>query len=51
MIEKMRDEGVDFGDTQGGISTADLGLNDFRMDLVEYRKTYPENNALYSSLR
>ena len=41
-LERMRDEVVDLEDAQGGISITDLGLNDFRMDLVEYRKSHPE---------
>ena len=41
-LERMRDEVVDLEDAQGGISITDLGLNDFRMDLVEYTKEHPE---------
>ncbi len=41
-LERMKDEVVDLEDAQGGISITDLGLNDFRMDLVEYRKEHPE---------
>ena len=51
MIERMRDEVIDLEDAQGGISITDLGPNDFFMDFVEYRKTRPENNSPYSSLR
>lgn len=41
-LERMKDEAVDLEDAQGGISITDLGLNDFRMDLVEYKKEHPE---------
>ena len=41
-LERMKDEVIDLEDAQGGISIIDLGLNDFRMDLVEYRKEHPE---------
>lgn len=41
-LERMKDEVVDLEDAQGGISITDLGLNDFRMDLVEYKKDHPE---------
>lgn len=41
-LERMKDEVVDLEDAQGGISITDLGLNDFRMDLVEYKKEHPE---------
>ena len=30
--------GIDYGDARTGISITDLGLNEFRMDLVEYVK-------------
>ena len=41
-LERMKDEVVDLEDAQGGISITDLGLNDFRMDLMEYKKEHPE---------
>ena len=41
-LERMRDEVVDLEEAQEGISITDLGLNDFRMDLVEYIKEHPE---------
>lgn len=37
----MRNEVVDPEDVSGGITIMDLGLNEFRLDLIEYRK----NNA------
>ena len=40
-LEKLRNEVVDPEDVSGGITIMDLGLNEFRLDLIEYRK----NNA------
>lgn len=45
-LERMKEEVVDLEDAQGGISITDLGLNDFRMDLVEYRKDHPEIESI-----
>lgn len=41
-LKKLQEEVVDIEDMSSGISIMDLGLNDFRMDLVEYIKTHPE---------
>ena len=42
-IKKLRDgENIDLEDTNNGISISDLGLNEFRMDAVEFIKTYGE---------
>ena len=35
-LEQMKHEVVDLEDVSGGVSITDLGLNDFRMDLVSY---------------
>ena len=35
-LKKLKEEVVDLEDMNTGISITDLGLNDFRMDLVEY---------------
>ena len=35
-LEKLQNEVVDIDDVEGGISIADLTLNDFRMDLSDY---------------
>lgn len=35
-LKKLQEEVVDLEDMNSGISITDLGLNDFRMDLVEY---------------
>lgn len=39
-LKKLRDEVVDIEDMSNGISILDLGLNEFRMDLVDYVKTH-----------
>lgn len=41
-LKKLQEEVVDIEDMSSGISIMDLGLNDFRMDLVEYIKIHPE---------
>lgn len=38
-LEKMKDEVIDLEDVSGGVSITDLGLNEFRMDLLNYIKT------------
>ncbi|VEN74035.1 conserved hypothetical protein [Candidatus Desulfarcum epimagneticum] len=38
-LEKLQEEVVDIEDIGSGVSITDLGLNDFRMDLVNYIKT------------
>ena len=40
-LKRLREEVVDLEDISNGISIMDLGLNEFRMDLVDYMK----NNA------
>jgi len=37
-LERLQDEVVDIEEMQGGISIMDLGLNEFRLDLLEYVK-------------
>lgn len=41
-LKKLQDEVVDIEDMTTGISIMDLGLNEFRLDLLEYIKTHPE---------
>lgn len=41
-LEQMRHEVVDLEDVSGGVSITDLGLNDFRMDLVAYHQANPD---------
>lgn len=40
-LKKLQDEVVDIEDMATGISIMDLGLNEFRLDLLEYVKTHP----------
>ena len=49
-LQQMQDEVVDLEDVSGGVSITDLGLNDFRMDLVGYYKDNPEIDKLPSGL-
>ncbi len=37
-LKRLRDEVIDLDDVKTGVSITDLGLNDFRMDLVNYVK-------------
>ncbi len=39
-LRKLQDEVIEMEDLKTGISITDLGLNDFRMDLVSYVKEY-----------
>ena len=41
-LEQMQSEVVDLEDVSGGVSITDLGLNDFRMDLVAYHEANPD---------
>lgn len=41
-LEQMKREVVDLEDVSGGVSITDLGLNDFRMDLVSYYQENPD---------
>ena len=41
-LRQMQSEIPDLEDVEGGISITDLGLNEFRMDLVEYHKANPD---------
>ena len=41
-LEQMQSEVVDLEDVSGGVSITDLGLNDFRMDLVAYHEVNPD---------
>lgn len=41
-LERMQDEVVDLEDVAGGVSITDLGLNDFRMDLVAYYEAHKD---------
>ena len=41
-LKRLQEEVVDIEDTSEGISIMDLGLNEFRLDLLEYLKTHPD---------
>lgn len=41
-LAKLQDEVIDLEDLREGVSITDLGLNDFRVDLSNYVKTYGE---------
>ena len=40
-LRRMQEEVIDLEDVNGGVSITDLGLNDFRMDLLGYHKGNP----------
>lgn len=47
-LKRLQEEVVDIEDMQSGISIMDLGLNEFRLDLLEYIKTHGDiENAPY----
>lgn len=41
-LRRLQEEVVDLEDMSSGISIMDLGLNEFRLDLVEYAREHPE---------
>lgn len=41
-LKRLQEEVVDIEDMFEGISIMDLGLNEFRLDLLEYLKTHPD---------
>jgi hypothetical protein len=41
-LRRLQDEVIELEDLKAGVSITDLGLNDFRMDLVNYVKTHAE---------
>ena len=41
-LKRLQEEVVDIEDMSSGISIMDLGLNEFRLDLLEYIKHHPE---------
>lgn len=45
-LEKLKEEVVDLEDISGGISIMDLGLNDFRLDLISYLDKYKKPEAI-----
>ena len=49
-LEQMRDEVMDLEDVSGSVSITDLGLNEFRMDLIGYYKENPDIDRLPSGI-
>ena len=49
-LESLKNEVVDMEDMSDGISITDLGLNDFKMDLIEYEKTNKNINNMPNGL-
>jgi superfamily II DNA or RNA helicase len=45
-LRRLQEEVIDLEDLKTGISITDLGLNDFRMDLVNYVKTHEDLASL-----
>ena len=41
-LQRLKEEVVDIEDMTSGISIMDLGLNEFRLDLLEYTKNHPD---------
>lgn len=41
-LQRLQDEVLDLEDTNAGLSITDLGLNDFRMDLVNHLKNHED---------
>lgn len=41
-LQRLQEEVVDIEDMSSGISIMDLGLNEFRLDLLDYIKTHPD---------
>ena len=42
-LRRLQEEVIELEDLKTGVSIADLGLNDFRMDLLNYVKSHDEN--------
>jgi len=49
-LRKLQEEVIDMEDLKTGVSITDLGLNDFRMDLLNYVKTAGDLSSLPSGL-
>jgi hypothetical protein len=45
-LQRLQDEVIDLEDVKTGISITDLGLNDFRMDLLNYVKAHDDLPSL-----
>ena len=49
-LRRLQDEVIEMEDLKTGVSITDLGLNDFRMDLLNYVKTHDNLDTLPSGL-
>ena len=49
-LQKLQEEVIDLEDLREGVSITDLGLNDFRVDLTNYIKTYGELDNISEGL-
>lgn len=49
-LKKLQEEVVDIEEMSGGVSIMDLGLNEFRLDLLEYMKMHPDNRTVPAGL-
>jgi SNF2 family DNA or RNA helicase len=49
-LRKLQDEVIEMEDVKTGVSITDLGLNDFRMDLLSYIKEHEDLSKLPSGL-
>ncbi|KAA0078150.1 helicase-related protein [Tardiphaga sp. P9-11] len=49
-LQRLKEEVIELEDVRTGISITDLGLNDFRMDLLNYIKTNGELDKLPSGM-
>lgn len=45
-LQKLKNEVVDVEEMSTGISIMDLGLNEFRLDLLKYMKEYPDIESM-----
>jgi hypothetical protein len=45
-LKRLQEEVIDLEDVKGGVSITDLGLNEFRMDLLGYLKNHPDIRRL-----
>lgn len=49
-LRKLQDEVIELEDVRAGVSITDLGLNDFRMDLLGYTKQFGDLNTVPKGL-
>ncbi len=49
-LRRLQEEVIELEDLKTGVSITDLGLNDFRMDLLNYVKTHGELNNMPSGM-